>query len=165
MNEETTMIRRDYPETVLEVVDADMRFKPAALRAVRRFAEANPWRGSLRERKQKFATLNRALAEAYGIEEPALHFGRMDGGSSGGSYFVPALHQITLVGKLSVVTFLHEFGHARGMGERGACKWSINLFRRVFPQQYSRLVGRAHMLIRPASIERRNTRALQREQK
>ena len=64
------MIRRDYPETVLEVVDQSMRFKPAALRAVRRFAESQPWRGSLDERKEKFLAVNRALAEAYEIAEP-----------------------------------------------------------------------------------------------
>jgi hypothetical protein len=165
MNERTTMIRRDYPETVLEVVDADMRFKPAALRAVRRFAQSNPWRGSLDERKQELSTLNRALATAYGIDEPTLHFGRIDGSSSGGSYYVPPLHQITLVGKLSVVTYLHEFAHARGMGERGACRWSINLFRRVFPRQYARLVGRGHMLIAPASVSRDNGRATRPEGK
>jgi hypothetical protein len=165
MNEETTMIRRDYPETVIEVVDADMRFKPAALQAVRRFAESHPWRGSLEERKVKFLVLNRALAKAYGVEEPTLHFGRMDGGSSGGSYYVPALHRITLVGRLSVVTFLHEFGHARGMGERGACRWSINIFRRCFPREYARLVGRGHMLIAPASVSRDSSRVTRPEGK
>lgn len=159
------MIRRDYPETVLEVVDADMRFRPAALRAVRRFAQSNPWRGSLDERKRKFTTLNRALARAFGIEEPTLHFGRMDGGSSGGSYFVPALHQITLVGKLSVVTYLHEFAHARRLSERGACSWSINIFRRCFPREYARLVGRGHMLIKPASISRNNGQSAKTESK
>jgi len=59
----------------------------------------------------------------------------------------------------TVITYLHEFAHALlrqgyggqlssvalrakedalGHGERGACRWSINLFRRVFPAQYAR---------------------------
>jgi len=142
-----------------------MRFKAPALRAVRRFAESNPWRGTMNERKQKFLTLNRALAEAYGIAEPDLRFGRIDGSSSGSSHYIPALHRIVLVGKLSVVTYLHEFAHARGMGERDACRWSINLFRRCFPRQYARLVGRGHMLIRPASINRDNGRTTRTESK
>lgn len=155
----------DYPETVLEVIDDGIEFRPRALRAVREFAEAGPWRGSLDERREKFRRLNKSLAEVYGIVEPSLRFGLIDGSCSGGSHYMPALHQITLVGKLSVVTYLHEFAHARGMGERGACRWSINLFRRVFPRQFARLVGRAHMLIMPASIQRRNGRAMQGEQK
>ena len=159
------MSQSDYPATVLEVVDRSMRFNVKALRAVRRFAESNPWRGSLDERKEKFRKLNRLLAEAYGIDEPALHFGQIDGSSSGGSHYIPMMHRIVLVGKLSVVTFLHEFAHARGKGERGACRWSINIFRRCFPRQYARLVGRGHMLIRPATIARTNCNGRGQEQK
>ena len=159
------MTQMDYPETVLEVVDDDMRFKASALRAVRQFAEAHPWRGSLDERKEKFRGLNQSLAVAYGIDEPELEFGVIDGSSSGSSHYIPSLYRIVMVGKLSVVTYLHEFSHARGMGERGACRWSINLFRKVFPQQYARLVGRGHMLIKPASITRDNGEARQGEGK
>ena len=159
------MTRHDYPETVLEVIDNSLRFRPRALQAVREFANAGPWRGSLDERKATLRRLNKSLAEVYGIAEPSLRFGLIDGSCSGGSHYIPASHQITLVGKLSVVTYLHEFAHARGMGERGACRWSINLFRKMFPEQFARLVGRAHMLIKPASIRRRDARAFQGEQK
>jgi len=159
------MQRSDYPSTVIEVVDENMRFKAAALRAVRRFAKSNPWRGSLDERKHKFLSLNRALADAYNIVVPDLRFGIINRTSSGGSHYIPARHRIVLVGKLSVVTYLHEFAHARGMGERGACRWSINIFRRCFPNQYARLVGRGHMLIRPATITQINRRLPGREAK
>ena len=37
---------------------------------------------------------------------------------------------------------------ALGHGERGACRWSINLFRRVFPAQFSRLGTSGHTLRR-----------------
>jgi len=139
----------DYPETVVEVLDDHMRFNLVALKAVREFHEAEPWRGSLDERKDKFRRLNRALSSAYDITEPRLVFGRIDGSSSGASHYMPSLHRITLVGKLSVVTFLHEFGHARGMNERRTATWSLNLFRRWFPRQFARLIHRGHMLIRP----------------
>lgn len=148
------MSRWGYPETVLDVIDDSMRFDAAVMRAVRRFADLKPWTGSRAVRKSKFQALNRALAEAYGIVEPDLHFEQIDGGSSGGSHYIRGQHRIVLVGRLSVVTYLHEFAHARGMGERGACRWSINLFRQCFPSQYARLVGRGHMLIAPATITR-----------
>ena len=164
MNTNQAMQRSEYPATVLEVVDNHMRFKPSALGAVRRFAQANPWHGSLDERKAKFLQLNQALAAAYNIDDPDLRFGTIDGTSSGGSHYIPARHRIVLIGRLSVVTYLHEFAHARGMGERGACRWSINLFRRCFPTQYARLVGRGHMLIRPASISQVNSRLSDREE-
>jgi len=148
------MTQRNYPSTVLEVIDDDMRFRAAALQAVHQFSESSPWSGSLTERKEKFRKLNQALAEAYNIAEPDLCFGRIDGSNSSSSHFIPAHNRIVLVGKLSVVTYLHEFAHARGMGERGACRWSINVFRRIFPDQYARLISRGHMLIRPQSVSR-----------
>ncbi len=138
----------DYPETVTEVRDPNMRFKPAALWAVRAFAKTKPWKGTVVQRKEKFRNLNRNLAAAYGITEPELDFGTLEGGHSGSSHYIPAVHRIVLVGRASVVSFLHEFAHARGMGERGACRWSINLFRRVFPKQYAKLSHDGHMLIR-----------------
>ena len=46
--------------------------------------------------------------------------------------------------RLSVVTYLHEFAHAMGRDERGACRWSLNLFRRVFPEQFARLRTDGH---------------------
>ena len=147
------MLRHEYPETVLEIIDDDMRFRASVIRSVCRFAESGPWRGSVDERKEKFKTLNRQLARAYRIAEPDLQFSRIDGGTSGGSHYIPALHQIVIQGKLSVVTYLHEFAHARGMGERDACRWSINLFRKCFSRQYARLLARGHMLISPRSLD------------
>lgn len=142
------MPRDNYPETVNEVLDPNAKYKPAALRAVRSFARSRPWSGSLDERKEKFRRLNHDLADAYGIPEPELAFGSLDGSHSGNSHYIPAFHRITLLGKLSVVTYLHEFAHSRGMGERGACRWSINLFRRCFPRSFARLAHAGHMLVR-----------------
>jgi hypothetical protein len=48
-----------------------------------------------------------------------------------------------------VVTVLHEWGHVLGLGERGACRWSVNLFRRVFPREFERLARVGHLLVRP----------------
>ena len=88
---------RDYPATVTEVLDDGARFKPAALRALREFCRSRPWRGSAGA-EEKFRTLNRALAAAYGMREPELVVEVLDGRSSGASHYTPAVHRIVLSG-------------------------------------------------------------------
>ncbi len=141
--------RRNYPATVQEVLDPALRFKPAALRAVRAFARSKPWRGTIEERKAKFRRLNSDLAGAYGIGKPQLNFVAVDPNTpTGQTNYWPAGHIITLIGKLSVLTYLHEFAHARGADERQACRWSINLFRRCFPRSFAGCRAVGHTLIR-----------------
>ena len=136
-----------YPASVAEVLDDQMTFKPRALRAVRNFRSSKPWRGRLEERQRKLRELHQQLCEAYGLAPPPrLIFGNDDRTCSGRSCFIPAMNTIVLRGRLSVVTYLHEFGHVRGMGERRVCRWSINLFRRVFPRQYERCRHDGHLL-------------------
>jgi hypothetical protein len=135
-----------YPATVAEVLVDGMKFKPDALRAIKRFRRSKAWRGTIEERLEKFRTLNRELAAAYGIREPVFRFSAAPWSNG---YYDPAEHAIGLIGSLSVVTFLHEFGHARGFGERGACRFSINLFRRLFPRSYARCQHSGHTLRRP----------------
>jgi hypothetical protein len=146
------MSEPDYPACVVEVLDQRMLYPEQVLHAVQRFAETKPWHGCLDDRKDKFKQLNADLAEAYHVEEPELAFGRLDGGSSCASHYIRTSHRIVMVGKLSVLTFLHEFGHAMTWGERDACRWSINLFRRCFPTQYGHLVHVGHLLIRPTDL-------------
>ena len=137
----------EYPASVAEVLDDSISYRPATLRAVSAFAQSRPWRGTLVERWRKLLTVNKDLSRAYGIEPPLLVLGPMSGGNSGTSYYSRALHQITLCGRLSVVTFLHEFAHAIGKDEREACRWSLNLFRACFPRSWSRLQFRGHMVV------------------
>jgi hypothetical protein len=133
--------RANYPATVSEVLDDSMRFNPAALAAVRALARARPWRGTRAERFAKLQNLNCALASAYGLPTPRMQVGARD-------CFVPAMNLIVLSRRLSVVSFLHEFGHARGFDERRTCRWSINLFRRCFPRSYARCRHVGHTLVR-----------------
>jgi hypothetical protein len=145
--------RRNYPATVAEILDSQATFQPDALRAVQSFARSKPWRGTVEERKDKFRVLNVALAAAYGITRPRLSFVRVEADShSGASYYRPSTHTITLTGRLSVVTFLHEFAHARGADERQACRWSVNLFRRCFPRSFARCLQVGHTLARESTL-------------
>jgi hypothetical protein len=114
----------------------------------RRRARSKPWRGTPAERLTKFGDLNRALAAAYGIESPALSFSVTDpAGGRGNGCYSRWIHAIFLFGKLSVVTYLHEFAHARGMDERQAVRWSVNLFRRCFPRSFARCRAVGHVLV------------------
>lgn len=137
----------NYPRTVAEVLDTQKQYKTAALRAVTAFARTRPYAGSIAERQAKFRKLNAALADAYGVAEPKLVFGTVDALDSGSSCYIPGLNTIILRGRLSVVTFLHEWGHCLyGRSERKACQWSLNLFRRCFPRSWSRLRFDGHMV-------------------
>lgn len=142
-------IDRQYPATVGECLSDRKTFRPDALRAVRRFRRSKPFRGTIAERKAKYRKLNRELAAAYGIPVPTLRFRGVESDTdSGSSCYCRLDHSITLRGRLSVITFLHEFGHARGYGERGACRFSLNLFRRFFPRAFARLRQVGHTLVR-----------------
>lgn len=139
-----------YPQTVREVLNPRKKYRPAALAAVRRFARSKPWRGTIAERKEKFRRLNRELAEAYAIRRPRLIFRlRRLWPAVGNGCYCRMTHTIMLEGKLSVVTYLHEFGHARGFDERDACRFSINLFARCFPRSFARCQHQGHMLVQP----------------
>lgn len=143
---------RNYPETVIEILDDEISYPDEVVEAVRAFAQAGPWKGSLKSRERKFLKFNRDLARACDEPEPTLAFRHLDGGHSGASHYSPGGHRIVMVGKLSVVTFLHEFAHAQGCDEQEACRWSINLFRLTFPRQYSRLIHVGHTLVRPLDV-------------
>lgn len=137
-----------YPDTVREVLDDDMRFNADALRAVHDLRRSRPWTGTADERRQKFARLVVALSNAYAIEVPRLVFRENDNAGGGGKY-LPLSRTLVLGGRISVITALHEFAHHRGMGERAACRWSINLFKRVFPNEFARCRHEGHMLRAP----------------
>jgi len=63
-------------------------------------------------------------------------------------------NRIVLRGRLSVITFLHEYAHI--LFETGnqdkAQKWALDLFKEVFPEQYAKLkvkFGTGYALIKP----------------
>lgn len=98
--------RRNYPATVAEVLDANAKYKPDALRAVKELARAKPWRMNNVHRLEVFRAAVVKLAAAYGIPAPSVSAGGM-------SFYSPIGNAIVLDGHLSVVTLLHEFAHAR----------------------------------------------------
>jgi hypothetical protein len=133
--------RATYPATVAEVLDDSAKFNPAALAVVRGMARAKPWRLKPRQRLELFRQSASELAVIYGIACPRVGPGPID-------CYLGRTNQICLTAPYSVVTFLHEFGHARGFDERQTCRWSINLFRRCFPRSFAACRQVRHMLVK-----------------
>lgn len=144
----------EYPLSPKEVLSPPMRFKADTLTAMKRFKKAKPWSGTQDERTEKFRVLINDLSTVYGIDAPYLATTGVDAKQcSDGSFYMPMMNTIYLVGKLSVITLLHEFAHALGRGEFCACRWSLNLFRRVFPRQWKRLRFEGHLARRRGEAE------------
>ena len=124
-----------YPTSVEEVLDDNIRYRAGTNEAVIKFKKLHPWRGSTEEIQHKLRQLNKDLAEVYKIEEPQLVF--VTKFVYGCCYF-PVGNLIIMEqernGQYSVVTFLHEFGHALGKNEKSTCRWSINLFASISPK-------------------------------
>ena len=55
----------------------------------------------------------------------------------------------------SIISALHELGHHLfGRSELEACRFSVGIFKKVFPEQYKKLVWERHMLVKnPNNIE------------
>jgi len=50
---------------------------------------------------------------------------------------------------LSIISTLHEFAHhLLGSSELNACRWSIWLFMKTFPESYKELKWKGHLLIK-----------------
>lgn len=142
------------PSSLDSLTSQPPTFRRATLIAVERYRRRRPWSGSAVERVEKLRGLHRDLCEVYGVEA-RLVVEDLDGsGSELRSRYVPSTLTIHLCGRLSVVTYLHEFAHALGKGERGAIRWSVGLFRRCFPEQFARCSVQGGYLLR-AHVARR----------
>ena len=130
-----------YPKTVEECIDDSLKYRKATLDAVNEFKRTHPWKGTRRERRAKIVHLHRHLCEIYG-RDIGITFD-----PHGKSQYIPA-ENIIVLEDLSVVTFLHEFAHALGRDEAGACRWSLNLFKRCFPKSFAKTAKVGHLVVR-----------------
>jgi hypothetical protein len=141
---------RGYPATMAENIKDDVKFKKGAVAVLRKFKAKKTFKMNVPCRLEAMGELLEDLSKVYGIECPGLEATNINGGHSGDSYYDRLNHKIMMQGKLSIITLLHEFAHARGRGEKGACIFSLNLFKRVYPKQFEKLDGRNHCAVRPA---------------
>jgi len=140
----------NYPDSVLEVLDDGIKFKKGVIRALKNFRQFIRKNGLHKQNDphvilRRFYVMKRLieiLSIIYRIPVPDVRLGKVsrEAGSSGGSYYIPATHTIVLNGRLSVISLLHEFAHARGKDEREAVRFSVNLFKKVYPKQFRQLM-------------------------
>ena len=141
-------IEDDYPFSVQEVLDDKMKFHRGVISAAKRYAEAHPWRGSNKERASKLERFYAEICTVYGVSPPKLDAQNLGFGDSGSSAYMPVYRTVYLRGRFSVVTALHELAHHLGKREWQACRWSLNLFCRVWPTEFSKCFADGHMLRR-----------------
>jgi hypothetical protein len=82
------------------------------------------------------------LCAIYNVQGGTIDVSKLveDAPCSTHSYCNHQTKTIHLVGKFSVLTFLHEFWHLTGeKDELQAQKWAVNLFKKLFPVSFNRL--------------------------
>lgn len=143
---------RTYPTSVSQVL-GEVKYKAETLQAVKEFKAMEGWKKRCTDitlKKAAYDFLHGKLKEIYNKQTLLTYaddWGTISTpGSSGGSSYSPATDTICLVGRASVVTYLHEFAHALGMSEVRACRWSLNLFKQVFPKLFERANRIGHTL-------------------
>lgn len=147
----------DYTETRREYIFSNLIFDPKTIIAVKKFKlKGLVWRGTNEQRLRAYTELLNELCDIYHIRRATLSYeGDMNDPSpqaSGNSSYCGHTHHITLGGRWSVTTFLHEFTHARGFSERYAIVWSNSLFKKTFHAEASRLTSVGHMAVVDRSI-------------
>ncbi|MHA1280201.1 MAG: hypothetical protein ACTSQ8_23680 [Candidatus Helarchaeota archaeon] len=131
----------------------DLDFDDELLEVMEEFKEKDPWQprgyynaAKLEARLDKFLWLNEKLAEIMGINPPTLLFDPSPEPSFKSNYN-RLTHTITMIGRPSVITYLHEFAHAMGENEIGAVRWSCSLFKRIWPDKWEKLTPQGHTMV------------------
>lgn len=121
------------------------------LEILEKFKDMDCWKGKIRERKEKFLWLNGELNKVFN-RETMLKFDIPNRFhlwySSGRSSYDKDGDTIWLEGRLSLITYLHEFAHALGYNQEMAQEWSMEWFRIVFPEKMKKLAAFREMLVR-----------------
>lgn len=114
------------------------------------------WKGRIRERKQAFLMLNRAFNDTF-KRDIVLRFAIpkrfKEWQPSGMSQYVPPpIDAIVLSGRLSMVTFLHEYAHALGCNQKESQEFALGVFKSVFPDKWAKIdKSQKHFVIKEGS--------------
>lgn len=115
--------------------DITGKYKTGVIGSVMLFKRDCPYASGDENRWDGLCKLTSLLNNIYGIT-PSLAWVNSEDSHSFNSYYNKTDDVIVMVGRLSIITFLHEYAHARGMDEKQANAWSMGLFKRVYPQSY-----------------------------
>lgn len=138
---------RQYPSSLEEVIDDTVKYRRDVIRVMNEFKSFNPWEGTPRQKAAKLFWLHLQFCEIYGANtsltfDPEILCEQETQFGNGWCDF--EMNNIHISGKVSVLTFLHEWGHnLHGESEHLACWWSVNLFRKIFPRNFNKLRNNA----------------------
>lgn len=132
------------------LVNPRQKFNQRTIHAVKRLAQAKPWRGEWEKRWVDLQACFRELAASYDLAGwKLIHEGRRSG-DSGGSRIDLDAQAIVLTGRLSVVSLFFLIGLARFHGDSPrAMTWAVTLFARRFPISFARCELRGGLLVNP----------------
>lgn len=144
-------MRRTAELTVENLIDSRKTYRPEVLAATKAYARSKPWRGTFDERAEKLRIFHNALCGIYEMTL-GLDLVRQTDALIGDGGFDRERQAIVLLGKISVVTYLHVFTRARGAGRREAFRWSLNLFKRCFPKSFEGAEKCGPYLFKPGTM-------------
>lgn len=137
--------------TVAGLIDEDFAVSEETLAALRAFKASRPYRGTLEERQAKFQALHAELCRVY--ERPALKLcfalGDAEAEHGDGAYSARR-EKLRMQARLSVVTYLHIFSLSLDRNKHQAFRWSLNLFRLIYPVLFERCQKVGPYLYAPA---------------
>jgi hypothetical protein len=134
-----------YPTETQILADPQPTYKPEVLRFVREWKRTFVGR---RRTREAIVALLSGLGDLYRkpVRIEFISYAILVGGMSDPVAGVIYLPDAT--DGFSILTALHEFGHHRfGASELKACRWSVGLFRKVFPRTFARAHFEGHMLV------------------
>jgi hypothetical protein len=131
-----------YP-TKEEILGKPMKFKEGLMDALKTWKECS-W--AAREKFGEESALIE-LAESLSLiyyKEVEVHFLPQ----LTTCYYQPKERRI-LMNSYSIISLLHEYGHAIfGTSELTACRFSVHIFKNLFPRAYAKLKWNGHMLVK-----------------
>lgn len=138
-----------YP-TKEEILTPEMVFAPELVTIMLKWKNVF-WKNSKEDDAAKRAALGDLihLLNAYYGKETQLVFMSLGRTVNSSDYYNITTDTIHMK-DASIISFLHEYGHANtGRSELAACRYSVQLFKLIFPIAYEKLIWDGHMLRKP----------------
>lgn len=104
------------------------------------------WKGKIQERKNAIKSLNDRLNGIFNNDAKVVtkmipHYYR-EWKSSGSSFYIPIDKTIVLTGKISLITYLHEYAHSLGIdSQENAQIFATEIFKLTYPEKFNKLVA------------------------
>jgi hypothetical protein len=127
-------------------MEEDMEYKMKTILAVLAFKKDYPYKYGM---ERRFDGLNELIQRLNNIYSKDTRLAWENNGDehSYESVYIPLYDLIIMKGKLSIITFLHEYAHALGMDEKNAKGWSVSLFETCYPKAMKNLKHSKSLLI------------------